>query len=96
MSFTTLKARWAAKLLKAKYFIVMTDTESAIAFEGVNPASMDDQIALAAQRAELAHFHSELGNLIRQHDRALKDLESANAVQKTKKKNANKKVTKRA
>lgn len=78
MSFKSLKLRWARKLLRAKYFVVMTDTESAIAFEGVNPNSFTDEIALRAQATELQQFYTQLGTLVGEHEEALKKLTGGN------------------
>jgi hypothetical protein len=74
MKFRTLKLRWAKKLLKAKFFVVMTDTESAIAFEGANPDNFEDVVALAAQTAELENFYQQLGGLVKDHKAAVANL----------------------
>lgn len=74
MSFKTVKLRWAKKLLKAKMFVVMTEKESAIAIDGADPYTFTDALALAAQAAELEMFHSSLGELIRDHQRALANI----------------------
>lgn len=68
------KARWANKLMRAKYFVVLTDKESVIALEGLNPEVFDDILALQAQGAALADFHSKLGVLVKDHDKAARQL----------------------
>lgn len=74
MSFKRAKMKWAKKLLKAKMFVILTDKESAIAIDGVDPHSFTDALALAAQAAELQLFHEQLGDLLKEHAAALKVL----------------------
>lgn len=68
------RVKWAKKLMGAKYFVVLTDTESVIALEGANPENFDDIIALQSQGAALADFHSKLGELVKDHEKAAKKL----------------------
>lgn len=70
----SVKARWATKLLRSKHFVVMTDKESVICFQGVDPNSFDDLLALMAQSSELQMFNDKLKELIRRHDKAIKKL----------------------
>lgn len=69
-----LNSKWAAKLLRSKSFIVMTDTESAIVFKGVNPSSFTDVLALRAQAVELDHYIDSLKKLKVEHDKAADEL----------------------
>lgn len=86
MSFTSIRLKWARKLLRARYFVVMTDHESAIAFEGVNPELLEDVVSLHAQTAELRQFYNEIGQLLRQHEAAVakigKPLDTTKKTQK--------------
>lgn len=79
-----LRLRWAKKLLHAKYFVAMTNTEAMIALDAADPNEMHDVIALAAQAAELRAFYDKLGVLIHQHDIILQALsKGADAKSKT-------------
>lgn len=75
MSFRTIKLAWARKLMRAKYFVILTDKESVIALDGVNPHSFQDMVALAAQTAEVEEFYRKLGDLARVHRSAVRQLE---------------------
>lgn len=77
MNYRVVKAKWAKRLLQAKFFVVMTDTHSAILFEGVDPESITDRTALEAQAAEIEYFYGELGLLVKRHQKAV-----AKALQK--------------
>lgn len=86
MRLQTVKTRWAAKILRAKYFVALTDKESVIVFDGVNPESFTDVMALAAQTAELDVFYDELGTLVKRHKLAVSKLtKGTNAPTRTRK-----------
>ena len=68
--FKSTNAKWAAKLLKSRNFVVMTDTESALMFKGVDPSSFDDFLSLTAQIAELDKFIAALLRLKKEHNKA--------------------------
>jgi hypothetical protein len=74
MDFKRLKARYVRKLLQAKFFVLLTDKESAIALDGADPDSFSDMLALNAQAAALLAFRDNLNALIRDHDRAIERL----------------------
>ena len=74
MKFQALKLKWAQRLLKAKFFIVMTEKESAIAIDGADPFSFDDATALHSQLAELEMYRDSLEELISDHRTAIKRL----------------------
>lgn len=69
-----LKLKWAAKLAQSRYFVILTDKESVIALDGVNPKSMSDAMALTAQASAVRDFHAKLGELIKEHDSAVSKL----------------------
>lgn len=71
MKFKSIRLVWAAKLLKSKFFVVMTERESIIALDGAKPESFSDLLALIAQTAELRMFHKNVGELIEAHDEAI-------------------------
>jgi len=73
-----VRVRWARKLLGAKYFVVLTDKESVIALAGVNPESFTDALALASQSAEIEMFYNSLGDLMKDHKKALNKLNRMN------------------
>lgn len=74
MKFTAIRIKWAKKLLGAKYFVVLTDKESAIALDGAKPDSFTDILALSAQAAEVNKFYEMLGELVKQHEAAVEEL----------------------
>lgn len=61
---------WAKRLLRAKFFVVMTEKESAIMFDGANPDEFTDLLALTSQAAELELFKEKLQELIDAHTEA--------------------------
>jgi hypothetical protein len=73
----SIKLRWAKKLLRAKYFVVLTDKESVIAFAGVDPENFTDILALTSQAAEVEMFYEALGELTKDHKKAIERLENA-------------------
>lgn len=66
-----LRYKWARKLTKAKYFVVLTDKESVISLEGVQPEDMHDVLALQSQAVALQDFYDRLGELIKAHTNIL-------------------------
>jgi hypothetical protein len=74
---------WAKKLLRARYFVVMTDKESAIAFDGFNPDDFNDVLALHAQTVEVEIFYQRLGELVKQHQSAVNKLRGGPAEKRT-------------
>lgn len=81
-----IKAKWAAKLMRSKHFVVLTDKESVICIKGVNPNDITDFVTLAAQTAELQNFSISLQQLIKDHDVAIRKL-SGIKEKRAKKKN---------
>lgn len=69
-----LKAKWCRKLMRAKYFVLLTDKESVIALEGADPNSMVDVVNLEAQKAELSLFRSKMKTLVKDHEEAITNL----------------------
>lgn len=98
MTFTNIKIRWAKKLLRAKYFVVLTDKESVIAMDGADPGAFSDIMALSAQTAEVNDFYEKLGALVKEHEVAVHKLTGGTSeiTTNTKKPSASKskKVTK--
>lgn len=69
-----VKLKWAYKVLKSKYFVVLTDKESAIMFHGIDPTSFEDVLALDAQTNDLQRFIYELNKLALSHRKQLRKL----------------------
>jgi hypothetical protein len=69
-----LSLTWARKLLKAKSFVVCTDTESFIAMEGINPNNLNDMLVLQAQQASIDSFISDLEALRELHQQRVREL----------------------
>lgn len=74
MTTKRIRIMWARKLLGAKHFVVMTDKESALMFEGIDPREFTDALALAAQAAELEAFQESLTGLMLEHKDAIDKL----------------------
>lgn len=74
MAIRRIKAKWAAKLLRARYFVLLTDTESAICLSAVDPNSIDDTLSLVAQTASIHSFIEKLQEFEKEHNRALQRL----------------------
>lgn len=87
-----VNARWAAKVLKAKYFVVLTDTESALALDGVDPDSINDMVALQSQTASIAAFKRDLTELEKVHKQHLQSLAKTGVSRATTKNNSTKKA----
>jgi hypothetical protein len=81
-----LKARWARKLIRAKYFVVLTDTESVISMDGVDPGSFTDVIALQAQLVSVKEFEKQVAELRKRHEKMVVKL-SGGGVTSSKPKN---------
>jgi hypothetical protein len=64
----------ASYLMKAKFFVVLTDKQASLALDGVDPYSFTDVLALNAQAAELELFRDKLTELIKEHKKARKQL----------------------
>jgi hypothetical protein len=67
----SVNARWAAKVMKARNFVILTDKESVICMSGMRAAKLDDHILLASQAAELEVFDLKLQSLIKDHRKAV-------------------------
>lgn len=78
-----LRLRWAKKILRAKNFVVVTDKESVIALEGVNPDNLNDHIMLAEQSASIDSFKAMLDNLQRKHNKRLEEISNDASERKT-------------
>jgi len=88
-----IKMRWARKLMQAKYFVLLTDSEAVIALDGVEPELMLDAISLEAQSAELKEFRRRIDILIKDHNRALANFRK---VTRSKRATTNRKKTPKA
>ena len=93
MSFYRIKVRWAKKLLHAKYFVVLTDKESAIAIDGADPDSFVDHLALESQAAEVQMFYEKIAELVKTHNKALAKFQGSKNVTTNRKKAVTKKRT---
>lgn len=80
MNIRRIKAKWATKLMKSKHFVLLTDKESVICFQNVDPTKFSDIVMLEAQRAELANFSEKLDELILRHRAAIRKLSGGKRV----------------
>jgi hypothetical protein len=63
---------WAWKVLRAKSFVVLTESESTISLQGIKrPPSLNDEMMLAAQLGSLVEFKAGI-------DSVMKRLKTAN------------------
>ncbi len=62
------RTKWAARIMRARYFVVLTERESVIYLKGVKPEEFEDVVALAAQCAELEDFQDKLKDMIERHE----------------------------
>lgn len=69
-----IKLRWAWNVLRAKYFVVLTDKASCFMLDAADPSLESDTLALHAQAAELQMFKEALDNAIQQHQAAVDNL----------------------
>lgn len=74
MTFTRVKVNWAKKLLRAKYFVAMTDKASVIALDAADPEDFTDLMALSAQMAEVEAFQEQLSEFVERHKQAIQKL----------------------
>lgn len=81
--------KWAAKLIRSKNFVVMTDGESAICFQGLDPSKFTDMLMLEAQSAELELFTDKLNELRSKHRAAIRKLSKTSKVTRIKVKETN-------
>lgn len=78
-----VNAKWAAKLLRTKNFVVLTDDESAIFIDNNEPKGFDTYMTLAAQSSAIDHFIKSLKRVKSEHDKTLRAFAGANTVKKT-------------
>jgi hypothetical protein len=85
-----VRVRWAWRLLRAKYFVVLTDKASCFMLDVADPSLESDKLALHAQTAELQMFKNALDEAIKQHQEAVDNLTGGVHVRvsRTKKTNA--------
>lgn len=74
--------KWANKVLKARHFIVLTDKESVIAIDGMDPNSMNDLLALQAQAASIKDFQDMLNELQQRHKVRVAELNALTGITK--------------
>lgn len=80
MKYSKLKLKWAKRIIGARQLVVLTDKSSVIMLEGLDPDKLQDVTVLRAQSAELRHYHTMLGSLIRRHDLVIKRLTAKKSV----------------
>lgn len=68
------KLRLTIALIRSKAYIVITETAAAMSIVHMNPNKFSDIMALQIQTAALEDFQEKLGQLIKEHKRALKAL----------------------
>jgi hypothetical protein len=69
MKATTIKGRWAAKLMRSKSFVVITDTESVIFSEHTDASKFDDQLTAHLQLSALRKFQVAINRVVREFER---------------------------
>lgn len=74
---TKLRTKWAKKLLTSKHFVILTDKESVIYFNGLQPDSFDDVLMLTAQAASLEDFRERIVAMQKEHERVAREVFNA-------------------
>lgn len=69
-----LALRWARKIMGSKSFVVLTDTESFIAMDGIDPNKLNDLLVLQAQHASVEAFQEDLEKLKLVHEQRVNEL----------------------
>lgn len=85
--------KWANKVVRAKHFVVLTDKESALALDGVDPKSFNDMLALQSQAASLRAFKADLEELIKAHDNRVAELGGDLGITRSKRATSKSKTT---
>lgn len=70
------RLKWGGKLLRSRNFLVMTDDEAVINFEGKPPYTFDDGLELADQAQTLELFRDNLAELSKEHDEMVGEIMS--------------------
>jgi hypothetical protein len=81
-----VRLQLARRVARAKFVIVLTDKESTIALDGVDPRSFKDIVALHAQAAAIDDFIARLKELQVEHEVAIRKLEGVSSAAISKKK----------
>ena len=71
MKPASIKARWVAKLMRTKSFIVVTDTESVIFSEHTSPFRFKDYMSAYMQLRALIKFQTALNKTVYDFERGL-------------------------
>lgn len=87
--FLYTKLRWAWKLLRSKYFVILTDKESVIAMSGYDPKKFNDFLAVSAQTAAIDGFLESLKRLRKDHEKIVDSFSDATSVKKPKARSTN-------
>lgn len=74
--------KWANRILRSKNFVVLTDKESVIYLDGIDPDSMSDLITLTAQASSLQVFTDRLQQLQKRHEKKIIELSGSVEVTK--------------
>lgn len=77
-----LRLKWARKILNAKSFVVMTEKESMIALQGMDPHLLKDELALQEQVISLELFMRRLQEFKDEHMKAIDKLRASNRRQR--------------
>lgn len=68
------KAKWLGKLAKSKNFIVLTDKESVINIQGVDPKNFNDMFTVSSQLGALMRFRARIDAVIRRFEKEVEGL----------------------
>lgn len=64
MSNTAIKAKWAAKLLRSKHFLVVTDEEAVIFVENTDASKFEGAVTALAHLTSLRKFQRALNGAV--------------------------------
>lgn len=82
MTSRLVRLRWARKIMGSKGFLVVTDRESVIALEGMDPRLLRDELALQEQVASIENFLYLLKDLQAEHIKAIDRLRAGKGPQR--------------
>lgn len=80
---TSIKAKWAGKILRSKNFVVVTDTEATIFSERVNAERFDSFINAQSQLATMRKFQTVFNKTVRDFEVQMNKKFGKSLVKKT-------------
>lgn len=67
----SIRVKWAQRILKAKFFVALTEKDAVIYLKGADPTTFEDETALVSQAVTIDTYIKRLQQLRRSHDQVL-------------------------